>query len=178
MTTPSLHEKANNTAVHPRQPEAAGLKPAAIGHLLQRIIPGAISLLKGMRLTMSYLLQPSKVVTRQYPENRATLVLPPRFRARLTMIRDETGQHRCTACGMCEKACPNGTISVLAAKDGHGKKMLGKYIYRLLQCTLCNLCVETCPYDAITMSQDFELATYDRQSLILVLHEEQQGTSS
>ena len=79
---------------------------------------------------------------------------------------------------MCEKACPNGTISVLTAKDGQGKKILGKYIYRLLQCTLCNLCVETCPYDAIAMSQDFELAAYDREALVLVLHKEQQGTSS
>jgi len=148
------------------------------GHLVQRIFRGVISLAQGLRLTMGYLLHPARVVTQQYPENRATLVLPPRFRARLVMVRDAKGQHHCTACGMCEKACPNGTISVLPGQDGSGKKILGKYIYRLLQCTLCNLCVETCPFGAIAMGQDFELAAYDRQALVLVLHEERQGTSS
>ncbi len=71
---------------------------------------------------------------------------------------------------MCEKACPNGTISVLTTKDLSGRKVLGRYIYRFSQCTLCNLCVESCPFGAITMGKDFELAVYDRKLLTLILN--------
>lgn len=148
------------------------------GHL-SRIAVGGRSLFSGLALTLGYFLHPGRIITQQYPENRETLAMFPRFRGRLVLVRDEqSGLPRCTACGMCEKACPNGTISVLPGQDGSGKKILGKYIYRLLQCTLCNLCVETCPFGAIAMGQDFELAAYDRQALVLVLHEERQGTSS
>ena len=77
---------------------------------------------------------------------------------------------RCTGCGICEKACPNGTISVLTTQNLAGNKMLGRYLYRFSQCTLCNLCVESCPFGAITMGQDFELAKYDRQLLTYILN--------
>jgi len=131
---------------------------------------GLVSLVKGMGLTMSYLVRPSKVITQQYPENRETLTMFPAFRGRLVMEHDANGEHGCSACGMCERACPNGTISVLAAKNEQGKKVLGKYIYRLSQCTLCNLCVESCPFGAIRMDQNFETAVYDRDSLTLTLN--------
>jgi NADH-quinone oxidoreductase subunit I len=160
-TASSTNNKASRFGSHQ--------EPLSLTGYLRAIATGFLSLLQGMGLTISYLVDPRKVVTRQYPENRDTLTLYPRFRARLVMIRDANGAHRCTACGLCEKACPNGTISMLTTKDGAGKKMLGKYIYRLSQCTLCNLCVETCPFGAIEMSGDFELAAYDRESLILEL---------
>ena len=87
-----------------------------------KIATGFFSLLQGMRLTLSYLVDPRKVVTQQYPENRETLDIFPRFRGRLTMVINETGGNNCTGCGLCEKACPNGTISVLNTKDAAGKK--------------------------------------------------------
>ncbi len=92
------------------------------------------------------------------------------------MDHDETGEHNCTGCGICEKACPNGTISVLTTKDISARKILGQYIYRLSQCTLCNLCVESCPYGAISMGKDFELAVYDRKLLTLVLNKNKRNT--
>lgn len=147
--------------------------PTTVGSFLKKIGTGFISLLQSMGLTITYLVDPRTVVTQQYPENRATLTMIPRFRACLVLLRDEAGAHRCTACGLCEKACPNGSISVLTMKDANGKKMLGKYVYRLLQCTFCNLCVETCPFGAIDMGQDYELAAYDRDALVLTLHTEE-----
>ena len=142
---------------------------------LNRIVDGLASLAKGMGVTMGYFAHPSRIITQQYPENRATLQMMARFRGHLTLVRDQEGRHRCTACGICEKACPNGTISVLATTEPSGRKVLGRYIYRLAQCTLCNLCTESCPFGAIAMGKDFELAVYDRQQLTLVLNEPQGG---
>ncbi len=144
-------------------------------HYLQKIATGLISLASGMGVTIRYFVSPSRIITQQYPENRESLQMMDRFRGHLIMIHDENDQHRCTACGICEKACPNGTISVLTTKDQTGRKVLGRYIYRLSQCTLCNLCTESCPFGAITMGREFELATYDRQLLTFVLNKTQGG---
>lgn len=140
------------------------------GHLAH-LAKGALSLVRGMGLTFGYLAHPGRIITQQYPENRETLAMFPRFRGRLILVLDgDDGGPRCTACGMCEKACPNGTISVLAVKDGNGRKVLGRYLYRLSQCTLCNLCVESCAFDAIRMGQEFELAACRREELDLTLY--------
>lgn len=140
---------------------------------LSKIVTGFLSLLKGMGVTIGYFFSPKKIITQQYPENRETLQMMERFRGHLSMVHDDKGDHCCTACGICEKACPNGTISVLATKDISGRKVLGQYIYRLSQCTLCNLCVESCPYGAIVMGKDFELAVYDRTKLTIILNKPQ-----
>lgn len=51
--------------------------------------------------------------TEQYPENReTTLHVAKRHRGRLVFKRDENEDYKCTACTMCEKACPNGTIKI------------------------------------------------------------------
>jgi NADH-quinone oxidoreductase subunit I len=145
------------------------------GRYLQKIATGLISLFSGMGVTISYFVNPSRIITQQYPENRESLQMMDRFRGHVIMIHDENNHHRCTGCGICEKACPNGTISVLTTKDLAGRKVLGRYIYRFSQCSLCNLCIESCPFGAITMGRDFELATYDRQLLTFILNKTQGG---
>ncbi|MCI5601637.1 MAG: NADH-quinone oxidoreductase subunit I [Hallerella porci] len=138
----------------------------------KRIIQ-SFSFLKGFSVTVKYFFQPKRIVTEQYPENKATLKMYPRFRGRLEMVEDENGENRCTACGMCEKSCPNGSINVLPTKNIAGKKVLGKYIYRLDTCTQCGFCVETCPFGAIRMNQDFELADFDRSHFELKLNQKE-----
>lgn len=129
------------------------------------------SLAKGMRLTLNYLLHPSKIVTRQYPENRKTLTFPARFRALLRLIRDANGYHLCTACRMCERACPNATIKIITRKgEITGKNELDRYIWRHDSCLFCNACVQSCPFDALEMKPDFENAVYDRRLLIYSLN--------
>ncbi len=141
-----------------------------VGSYVLRIVTGAASLFTGLGVTTRYLTNKRLIVTEQYPENRATLKMNPRFRGQVVMPHDEQGEHRCTGCGLCERACPNGTISVLNTRTVSGQKVLGRYLYRLGQCTLCGLCVESCPYDAIRMGQEFELATTDKRALELVLN--------
>ena len=55
--------------------------------------------------------------TEQYPENRkTTLHVSKRHRGRLVFKRDENGNYKCTACTLCEKSCPNGTIKILSRR--------------------------------------------------------------
>jgi NADH-quinone oxidoreductase subunit I len=142
-------------------------------YTVKGIFTGILSLIQGMLLTLSYLVNPKKIVTQQYPENRDTLELPQRFRGQVIMPHDEQGEHKCTGCTLCDKACPNGTISVLNTTNTKGKKVLGKYIYRLDQCTLCNLCIEACPFDAIHMGREFEFSTQNKEDLTLILNKKE-----
>ena len=143
------------------------------GSYLRKVFTGFYSLVQGMDITLKYFINPKTVITQQYPENRDTLEMFERFRGPLFMPHDEKGENTCTACGICEKACPNGSISVLATKDISGRKVLGKYIYRISQCAFCGLCVEACPFGAIKMTQDFELTVYDPSELTWVLNQVQ-----
>jgi NADH-quinone oxidoreductase subunit I len=117
-----------------------------------------------------------KKVTEQYPENRKTLVISERWRAELTMPHDQNNEHACTACGICQTNCPNGTINIVSkmidTEDGKKKKVLDKYFYDLGSCTFCNLCVITCPSDAIAFSNNFENAVFTRSKLVEKLNRE------
>jgi NADH-quinone oxidoreductase subunit I len=128
------------------------------------------SLLTGMRVTLSYLLRPSTIVTREYPENRETLRFPERFRARLRLVYDENGYHRCNACRMCEKACPNGSIQIASRSGALARTELDRYVWRLDSCVFCNACVLVCPSDALEMTAEFENAVMDRRLLIFTLN--------
>lgn len=137
---------------------------------LKKICTGFYSLMQGMDITLKYFINPKTVITQQYPENRDTLKMFDRFRGPVSLPHNENGEHACTACGICEKACPNGSISILATKDVSGRKVLGQYVYRISQCAFCGLCVEACPFGAIVLAKDFELTVYDRNELTWVLN--------
>lgn len=138
---------------------------------LADIILGLISLLKGMMVTLKYLVTPSTVVTQQYPENRKTLKLYDRFRALLEMPHDENGNHKCTGCKICEKACPNASIRIFSQKSAiTGKLELKSYVWRFDTCTFCNSCVMVCPFGAICMTGKFENAVYDKRLLVFELN--------
>ena len=93
--------------------------------------------------------------TEQYPENRkTTLHVSKRHRGRLVFKRDENGNYKCTACTLCEKSCPNGTIKILShmtedPETGKKKKVLDDYQYDLGDCMFCQLCTNACNFDAI-----------------------------
>ncbi len=140
---------------------------------LNRFAGSFFALLKGLGVTLNYIIHPKRVVTREYPENRETLTFPERFRGQVVMPHDENNDHNCTACTLCEKACPNGSISILTTKNIASKRVLGQFVYRLSSCTLCNLCIEACPFDAIRMGHGFEMAGYTREELDLILNKKE-----
>ena len=114
------------TAVKKNEAGTVTSAPAVEHGFIGGIFAGLVTLLQGMKVTLSYLVRPSTVVTQQYPENRETLKLAERFRSNLTMIRDQDGYHNCTTCGICVTACPNASINVVSKKDATGKKVLDR----------------------------------------------------
>lgn len=147
---------------------------SSVSEYFSGLFRGIGSLLTGLRVTGRELV--TKKVTGQYPENRDTLVISPRFRAELTMPHDENNEHACTACGICQMNCPNGTIRVVSktieTEEGKKKKILDKYTYDLGMCTFCNLCVITCPSNAIVFTNQFENAVFTRAKLVEKLNHE------
>ena len=133
---------------------------------------GIASLVKGMQVTGKEFITPK--ITEQYPDNRDNLPVADRFRAILTLKYDDEGNHKCIACGTCERVCPNGTITLdtkmVETWDGKKKKKLDKYIYDLGSCTFCQLCVTNCPTDALEFSNDFEQAVFTRGKLVKQLN--------
>ena len=135
---------------------------------------GVSSLLKGMKKTGYYFLHPKEIITEQYPDNRATLVLAERFKGEVIMPHDANNEHACTGCTACELACPNGTIKVVTkfevSPEGKKKKAVDALVYHLELCTMCNLCVMACPSDAIKMAPTFEHSVFDRNKLTKILN--------
>ena len=133
---------------------------------------GVASLLKGMQVTGKEFVTPK--ITEFYPEDRDTYKWPERFRAVLELIYDQDGNHKCIACGTCERNCPNGTITIQSkmadTPAGTKKKKLDNYIYDLGTCTFCNLCVISCPTDALRFSNDFEQSVFTRSKLVKKLN--------
>ena len=139
------------------------------------VVFGAIkSLLIGMKTSIKVYFR--KKVTEQYPENRKEMKMFDRFRGTLTMPHNENNEHHCIACGLCQMACPNGTIKVtsknIETEDGKQKRILDKYEYNLGTCMFCMLCVNACPHNAITFDQNFEHAVFDKSKLMLKLNHE------
>lgn len=133
---------------------------------------GIASLVKGMQVTGKEFVTPK--ITEEYPDNRDNLPVADRFRAILTLKYDDQGNHKCIACGTCERVCPNGTISLgiktVDTWDGKKKKKLDKYMYDLGSCTFCQLCVTNCPTDALEFNNDFEQAVFTRDKLVQQLN--------
>ena len=140
------------------------------------IFLGFYSLFQGLMLTLYNFTRPWKtIITEQYPENRKTTIyIPEKFAGEVNMPHDENNEHKCTACKLCEMACPNGSIVITVNQeelpDGKKKKSLNEWTYNLGSCTMCAQCVEACPQDAIRMINTFELSTYYREKLIFNLN--------
>lgn len=125
-------------------------------------------ILNGLRITFRNLMRGP--ITTQYPHEK--LELPERARWAVQMKPDEQGNHKCTACLACERACPDYIIKIDVTTGEERKKHIDRWNYELGGCMMCGLCVEACPFDAIEMGHDYELATADPCDLTVALLED------
>ena len=102
----------------------------------------------------------------QYPEERVDY--PDAFRGMPVLVQLDNGQPKCVACGLCEFACPTDCISIVPGEleGSRIERYPEAFDIDLSRCMFCGLCEEACPEEAIVMSREVELATYDRASML------------
>ncbi len=122
------------------------------------------NLLIGMRITGKHLGR--HAITVQYPEQKWTM--PERSRGIVVLLSDkETGDLNCTACMLCQRACPTGAIRIDAPRDEVTKKRtLKSFVVDNGLCCFCGLCEEACNFCAIKMTPKYEFSTIHKEDLV------------
>ena len=92
--------------------------------------------------------------TLKYPFEKTPL--PKGLRGRLTL-----DLRLCIGCGLCYQDCPSGAIEMI----GTGTE--AEFKYHLDRCLFCGKCEEDCPRKAIMMTEEYELACYDRAGMVI-----------
>lgn len=105
-----------------------------------------------------------KPVTYQYPEVRRPI--SPRYRGRHRLVQNDDGTLRCVACGLCAAVCPSRCIYIEPAEGPDGERFPEIYEIEVGRCVYCGFCQEVCPFDAIVLTQEHELATEDKKTLL------------
>jgi len=141
----------------------------------KELFEGTKSLAIGMGITFREMLKP--VVTEPYPYGYENFRITPRFRGHIELVADpETGESLCIVCGMCQKACPSGCITVAGEKlEGAKKKTLSLYRLDFTRCSLCGQCVESCKPGAITFSKEYNLAGTSKDAYVYDLIQRLKG---
>ncbi len=106
------------------------------------------------------------ILTTRYPA--AGEHMPEGFRGRPVL-----DANRCLAdqgCSACVQVCLPGALSLIEVVNGAGS-MEGEASQLALdyaRCIMCGLCVTSCPADALRMTEDYELASTNREDLRIV----------
>jgi NADH-quinone oxidoreductase subunit I len=114
-------------------------------------------------------------MTLRYPEQKLDLEGPgyqfdakkgvglPGFKGRHILNLD-----KCTGCQLCAIACDGVAVAIEMQHVQKSKAQNKKDIWPAVdygRCVFCGLCVDACPFDALFMTNDYELAAYDKASL-------------
>jgi NADH-quinone oxidoreductase subunit I len=120
------------------------------------------SLLRTIGVVFKHLF--TRKVTVLYPERKRSL--PARWRGRIILSRDPSGEERCVACYLCSVACPPSCISLQAAEDEQGRRYPSFFRINFSRCIFCGYCEEACPTYAIQLTPDYEMGEYERKNLV------------
>jgi len=124
-----------------------------------------LDLIQGLSVTFRYQ-APTEVCTEQYPMQRPQVAERYRGAPRLD-VNPDTNETLCIACDLCALACPEHLIVVGSERNPATKrKELTHFTYDLSRCMFCGLCEDACPTDALELTQDFEMASYNRTGMI------------
>jgi len=116
-----------------------------------------IGIFRSQLIAFKNLFRPAMTI--RYPHERAHI--PERARWAVEINYASDGSHRCTACKVCEKECPDFLIALDVDIAEDRSRHIKSWHYRRGGCMMCGLCVEVCPFDAIKMGHDYELAHVD-----------------
>ena len=112
---------------------------------------------QGLAVTFDHMQR--RPVTVQYPYEK--LIPSERFRGRIHFEFD-----KCIACEVCVRVCPiNLPVVDWEFNKASKKKRLNHYSIDFGVCIFCGNCVEYCPTNCLSMTEDYELSTYDRHEL-------------
>ncbi|NEQ19590.1 MAG: NAD(P)H-quinone oxidoreductase subunit I [Microcoleus sp. SIO2G3] len=112
---------------------------------------------QGLSVTFDHMQR--RPVTVQYPYQK--LIPSERFRGRIHFEFD-----KCIACEVCVRVCPiNLPVVDWEYDKASKKKKLNHYSIDFGVCIFCGNCVEYCPTNCLSMTEDYELSTYDRHEL-------------
>jgi NADH-quinone oxidoreductase subunit I len=120
------------------------------------------SQLKTLWAVFSHLFMRNETV--QYPEEMPYLA--PRYRGRIVLTRDPSGEERCVACNLCAVVCPVDCIALQKTETEDGRWYPESFRINFSRCIMCGMCEEACPTYAIQLTPDFELCEYERQNLV------------
>lgn len=129
-------------------------------------------LLKGLRVTGRRMV--GKPQCDMYPYRKRTL--PPKSRVFLSMHASADGTPACRACLSCMTTCPDHVISI--ERDPEDRKRALSFTVDSGRCTFCGLCEEGCTFGALTFTQDFERATFERGTLTYALIDDGAATAA
>ncbi|BAP18151.1 NAD(P)H-quinone oxidoreductase subunit I [cyanobacterium endosymbiont of Epithemia turgida] len=112
---------------------------------------------QGLSVTFDHMRR--RPITVQYPYEK--LIPSERFRGRIHFEFD-----KCISCEVCVRVCPiNLPVVDWEFNKTVKKKELKHYSIDFGVCIFCGNCVEYCPTNCLSMTEEYELAAYDRHEL-------------
>jgi NAD(P)H-quinone oxidoreductase subunit I len=112
---------------------------------------------QGLSVTFDHMQR--RPITVQYPYEK--LIPSERFRGRIHFEFD-----KCISCEVCVRVCPiNLPVVDWEFNKETKKKKLNHYSIDFGVCIFCGNCVEYCPTNCLSMTEEYELSTYDRHEL-------------
>ena len=128
-----------------------------VGNYTKETIQAAKYIGQGLSVTFDHMRR--RPVTVQYPYQK--LIPSERFRGRIHFEFD-----KCIACEVCVRVCPiNLPVVDWSFNKATKKKELATYSIDFGVCIFCGNCVEYCPTNCLSMTEEYELAVYERHEL-------------
>ncbi|MDS3861294.1 NAD(P)H-quinone oxidoreductase subunit I [Thermosynechococcaceae cyanobacterium BACA0444] len=128
-----------------------------IGSYAKETLQSAKYIGQGLAVTFDHMQR--RPITVQYPYEK--LIPSERFRGRIHFEFD-----KCISCEVCVRVCPiNLPVVDWEFNKEMKKKELKHYSIDFGVCIFCANCVEYCPTNCLSVTEEYELATYDRHEL-------------
>lgn len=128
-----------------------------VGGYAKETVQSARYIGQGLSVTFDHMQR--RPITVQYPYEK--LVPSERFRGRIHFEFD-----KCIACEVCVRVCPiNLPVVDWEFNKAIKKKQLKHYSIDFGVCIFCANCVEYCPTNCLSVTEEYELSTFDRHEL-------------